>query len=83
MDTKYDIFQDILLELKLITNSLGNPSIGLNNDLVDFERGLDRIGLIVDPFQLFQSPTLRLDTYRQHSSYYRISTQEDVPEEVP
>ena len=50
---------------KLKLNLLGNSSIGLYDDLVNLERCFNGVGLVVDPFQLFQSSTLRLDTDRQ------------------
>lgn len=37
-------------------------AIGLDNDLVDFDGGLDRLGLVVDPFELFEGTALGLDT---------------------
>lgn len=41
---------------------LGNGTVGLDDDLVDVEGGLDGLGLLVDPFELFEGTTLRFDT---------------------
>jgi hypothetical protein len=67
------------MELQL--DLLSDPSVGLDDDLVDFEWSFNGVGLVVDPFQLFQSSTLRLDTSYQ----YRLPTRrlDDLPKHVP
>jgi len=41
---------------------LRDTTIGLDNNLVDLERRLDGIGLVVHPFKLLEGTALRLDT---------------------
>lgn len=46
----------------LVGDLLDDVSIGLDNDLVDLERGLDGLGLLVDPFEFLEGTTLRFNT---------------------
>lgn len=48
----------------LSDNLLGDFAIVGKDDLVDLERGLDGIRLVVDPFELFDGAPLRLDTVK-------------------
>ena len=45
----------------MIHNLLGDLSVGLDNNLVDLEGGLDGAGLFVDPVQLLEGAALGLD----------------------
>ena len=45
----------------MVHNLLGDLSVGLDNDLVGLEGGLDRAGLLVDPVQLLEGAALGLD----------------------
>ena len=45
-----------------VDNLLGNDTIASDQHLVDVERGLDWVGLVVDPLEFFQSTALGLDT---------------------
>lgn len=47
--------------LCLSNNLLRNLTVGLHDDLVDLLRSLDRLGLVIDPFELLESATLGLD----------------------
>lgn len=49
--------------LQLLDNNLlRNLAIVGENDLVDLERSLDGVGLVVNPFKLLDGAALRLDT---------------------
>lgn len=78
--------QDIsLINRNLKLDLLCNSTIGSNDDLVDFERSLDGVGLVVDPFELFEGTSLRLDTVRVSTVAQNSEVKEgkNIPEEVP
>ena len=51
-------------QLSLVGDLLDDVSIGLDNNLVDLERGLDGLGLLVNPLEFLQRTTLGFDTIR-------------------
>jgi len=53
-------------------NLFGDGPVRLHHDLVDLERRLDRIRLIVHPFELLERTTLRLDAGKRTESAIRI-----------
>lgn len=47
---------------RLINNLLHDLAIISKDDLVDLERGLDGVGLVVDPLELLEGAALGFDT---------------------
>jgi hypothetical protein len=45
----------------VINDLLSNGTVGLHHDLVHVQGGLDRLGLVVNPFELLEGATLGLD----------------------
>jgi hypothetical protein len=45
----------------MLDNLLADGAVGLQHDLVDPLRGLDGVGLVVDPLELLKSAALGLD----------------------
>lgn len=48
--------------LRIIGDLLGDATVSLDDDLLDMQRGLDGLGLLVDPFEFFEGTALRFDT---------------------
>lgn len=59
----------MLPQLSAVVNLLGNGTVLLDDNLVHVERGLDGVGLLVDPLELLQSTTLRFDTRNRSVSF--------------
>lgn len=70
--TGYDDFWkeciDSFVACFLSNDSLRHVAVGLDDDLLDLEGGLDGVGLVVDPFELLESAALGLDTVTQNVS---------------
>lgn len=56
---------NIRLVVCVIHDLLCNRAISLHDDLVDVKRGLDRVGLVVNPFELLKGTALGLDALRE------------------
>lgn len=74
----------------LSNDSFGHMAVGLDDDLFDFEGGLDGVGLVVDPFELLESTPLGFDTIVERVSdlcaCLRMSRErntKNIPKEVP
>lgn len=47
----------------IINDLLSNGAVDLHHDLVDVQGGLDRMGLVVNPFELLEGAALGLDAF--------------------